>query len=211
MKTKPIKDLTGMEFDRLRVLEMVPERSPHGKVMWLCECRCGNMVRVSGNALKKRNTRSCGCLSREVTGAINRSHGMSRRPVYITWCAMKDRCYNPRNKKYGDYGGRGIYVCDRWRDSFENFLEDMGERPFPRAELDRLDNDGPYSPDNCKWATRRENMAHTRCSPTLTARGQTKTLQQWSAESGVNAGCIMQRVRSLGWDHEKAIFTPKQR
>ena len=134
------------------------------------------------------------------------THGMSGTPEYRAWKAMKDRCFNPNSKKYPNWGGRGITVCDRWLD-FENFLADMGSRPTAKHSLDRIDNDGDYSPKNCRWATKAEQNNNKRTNHLITIDDVTLTITQWAKKMGFNETVIYCRL-NRGWSEYDAVMTP---
>lgn len=160
-----IKNIEGQRFGRLVPIE-ITGTAPSGHKIWKCLCDCGSIFYATGNAMKRGNTLSCGCLRNYTTKVQSIKHGhMSGRkisPTYRSWITMKTRCDNPNMKYYYNYGGRGISYCKRWK-SFENFLEDMGNRP-EGTSLDRINNDGNYEASNCRWATRNEQNKNRRKS-----------------------------------------------
>jgi len=173
---------------------------------WECLCDCGIIKIIRGNDLKTRRTLSCGCLGKERRHAANTTHGMSNTPIFEVWCAIIQRCENPKHKSYDRYGGRGIKVCDRWRNSFQAFHDDMGIRP-KNTSIDRIDNNGDYEPSNCRWATKSEQSINTTRNIYITVNGITRTIREWERIQKFNAGIIGHRIRQ-GWPPEKAVFTP---
>ena len=174
------RDLTGMVFGRLKVIGFDSVRN--GSYYWLCECECGNRKSVQYSKLMRGHTRSCGCLASE----IRRKHGMSHTRLYNTWTNMKSRCTNPKDEFYKDYGGRGIKVCDEWMKSFSSFYEwAMNNGYADHLTIDRIDNDGDYTPDNCRWVDLKEQANNKRNNVTVTINGLTKTLAEWSEITGI--------------------------
>lgn len=135
----------------------------------------------------------------------------TRRPEYRVWSGIKTRCTNSKDKFFHCYGGRGIKVCDRWLNSFENFLADMGERPFRWSQLDRINCDGHYEPGNCRWTTPKENARNRSTSHILTVNGQSKTLAEWEEITGINYQVLWTRLTKLGWTPEETINTPARK
>lgn len=191
MAARPI--LTGLKFDRLYVNGFLEVRK--GQRIWSCTCDCGAIVDASTGELLRGEKRSCGCLHKEVTAARMRTHGKSKSTEYVIWDHMRDRCLNPSDPAYANYGGRGVSVCSRWAASFENFLADMGERPDGMT-LDRMDNDGPYSPENCRWATRKEQNRNRRDNRMVVVGGVEATLAEHCERTGIPYGRALYRLKA---------------
>ena len=183
-----------------------PSMRRDGRLFWPCRCACGTERLVYASSLRSGASKSCGCLSREVTGERATTHGESGDPQYVAWTQMKARCHRPSSEKFAIYGGRGITVCDRWRESYAAFLEDMGPRPEGHS-IDRIDVNGNYEPGNCRWATPREQGANLRKSRNLTRDGKTLCMSEWSRVTGLPIGTIFMRL-ALGWTVERTLTAP---
>lgn len=197
-------DLAGQRFGRLTVT------GPYRKRYWTCVCDCGTSAEVFGGSLTQGLTRSCGCLRNETTAARNRANATGQKerlPEFNVWVMMRARCQDPDGKSYDRYGGRGIKVCERWA-SFKAFFEDMGSRPTADHQIDRIDNDGPYSPENCRWATRIEQCNNRSDNRPITYQGVTRTLAEWARETGIKVHTIGARIDRLGWGVERSLTTP---
>lgn len=199
-------DLIGHVFGRLTVIAAAPKAVGRAGAVWACRCECGRVRQVDASSLKRRRrpTRSCGCLAQEITGDMARRHGGHDTPEYHAWHAMKQRCYLPTLKMYPRYGGRGITVCDRWRDSFPNFLADMGTRPTSGHSLDRINNDGHYEPSNCRWATIYQQNQNRENGRYLTHEGATLNLVTWAARTGISVQTLRRRV-AAGWPADELL------
>lgn len=180
-------DITGQRFYRLTVISVGGRANR--EFMWNCVCDCGGTAIIRGNALRKGLTRSCGCLlkeSREQFAASRRNVPARRRtPEYRTWKRMKGRCNDKNNKYFHRYGGRGIRVCERWRE-FDAFLADMGPRPSPKHSIDRIDVNGNYEPSNCRWATIVEQNNNRGNNRIICIEGRSDTLANWVRFTNIN-------------------------
>lgn len=202
------KDLTGQRFGRLTVTRFIGRDLRAKTSQWECLCDCGNTC-IATAAHLGRHTHSCGCLRRENSAAMHRIHGKTRTPEHGTWTWMRNRCLNPTNQRYSEYGGRGIKICERWLESFENFFADMGPRPSPQHSIERENNNGNYEPGNCKWATRTEQNRNSRQNVKLTHNGETLTVAEWTQRLGFKRATLYYRI-SAGWSVSRALTTPLQ-
>ena len=212
-------DLTGKRFGRLTVLRQATEKQ-NNRICWVCICDCGKKVIISGQSLRSGATKSCGCLLRE-TARKNlepsiRTHSQSKTRLYRVWCAMKRRCYNPNTDAYKHYGGRGIKVCDEWKNDFVSFQEWAlangydEEAKVGQCTIDRKDNNKDYSPENCHWVTQKEQTRNTRTNHYVEYQGETVTIAELSEITGIPYNKLQPRIKTLGWSAEKAVNTPFQ-
>lgn len=189
-------DIIGQRFGRLMVISEAEERTKCGEVKYLCQCDCGNTKIIAGTSLRYGKSKSCGCLLSESTAKRSRSHGKSKTRLFKIWAGMRDRCTNPNRREYKDYGGRGITVCKEWED-FQAFYDwSMANGYAENLTIDRVENDGPYSPDNCRWTTRKTQSNNTRQTVHITIDGETKNMEQWAATIGVARSTISRHVKS---------------
>jgi hypothetical protein len=188
------KDLVGQVFGRLTVCS--PSGiDKFGKRKWVCKCECGNESTVATGALTTGNTTSCGCWKLQVTGDSHRTHGMSKTPEYRIWSLMRNRCGDPGNRDYANYGGRGVTVDPRWQESFDAFFADVGLRPDPKYSLDRIDNAKGYEPGNVQWASQKTQCRNTRVNHLVTCGGVTLTVAEWSDRTGIPHRTIFRRLK----------------
>lgn len=198
------KDLVGKRFGRWIVTAYGGPGT--SGATWVCVCDCGTARRVNASALLAGTSRSCGCLSEELK-TERATHGHTRgghSPTFSVWRSMHARCSNPKHPSYQNYGGRGVKVCESWK-AFEAFLDDMGARPEGMT-LDRIDNDGSYCKENCRWISMKENSNNRRNNRLLTLHGKTHTVSQWAALTGLNESTI--RARLFRGDTDEEALRP---
>ncbi len=175
---------------------------------WNCICECGTECVIRGASLRNGTTKSCGCLQSEAArenGVATTKHGMHGTPEHRAWQSMIARCTNPKATGYEYWGGRGIRVCVKWRESFSAFLEEVGRRPSARHSLGRIENGGHYEPGNVRWETQAQQQNNRRSNRHLTVNGVTKTLSQWAASTGLLPETIASRLDRRGWPPELAV------
>lgn len=213
--------MIGEKFGRLVVIEEgTPYISPKAgtsHVRYKCKCICGNIKIIRKSSLISGFSQSCGCLAKELAKERATVHGNSGELLFSRWFDMIRRCNDSSRKDFKHYGGRGIKVCDRWENAatgFKAFVEDMSNEFVQGLELDRIDVNGPYCKENCKWSTRQEQVNNRRpiseggTGYYLTYNGITKTLKDWSSEVGLSWKCLYDRVEKLKWNPERALNTP---
>ena len=190
-------NIIGHKFSRLTVISECENRTLQGKVQFNCLCECGNIIKTVGSKLKSGHTKSCSCLQKEkvkMNKELNKTHGLSKTVMYYTYMTMISRCYNVKNKAYKNYGQRGIKVCDRWLNSFEFFLEDMGEKPTKQHSIDRINVNGDYEPCNCKWSTRIEQENNKRTNVYINYKGKNYTIAELSRVLNINYHTLRHRT-----------------
>lgn len=196
------KDLTGQRFGRLTVIERAPSRTTGSKpvTMWRCRCDCGKITTVSSGSLERKTTVSCGCKKRK--------HGFSHKErLYETWKNMRRRCSDPTNKRWEQYGGKGIKVCAEWSDYAAFRAWAMANGYADNLTIDRIDVNGDYCPENCRWATAKEQMNNMTKNRHLTYDGKTMTMAQWANALGVTYSTVLHRVQR-GWSVERIVSQP---
>ena len=201
-------DLTGKRFGRLVVVER--DFSYKKAAYWRCRCDCGNETTVQSVHLRSGATQSCGCLHMENAFKSNwSSHGGYKTRLYAEWTGMKGRCYNMKNHRYPDYGGRGIKVCPEWRNSFVSFRDwALANGYQDDLTIERKDVNGDYCPENCCWATQKEQQNNRRNNHYIIYQGRRQTIKQWAEETRINEAAIYSRVNKLGWPPERALTEP---
>ena len=207
-----VKNLTGMRFNKLLVIryEGIRSKGRERFSRWLCKCDCGNETIALGIHIKIGNTKSCGCLSIEHArnmGFSKRTHGLSKSKERYAWEHMIKRCYSKTTDQFKNYGARGIIVCERWH-IFENFIEDMGMATSKKHSLDRIDVNGNYCKDNCRWATQKQQQQNRRNNYIIEHLGEKKSLAEWCDILGLKYKLIYARLKQLGWSVDDAFTKP---
>lgn len=202
-------DISGRRFGRLIVVERVG--TIRGQAAWRCECDCGKTAIVPSHDLKRGSTKSCGCYAADLSRQRLETHGMTKTRIFRIWTGMLSRCSNNKDCAFVFYGGHGISVCDEWRNDFARF-HDWSIRNGYKKDLtiDRIDNNGNYCPDNCRWASPRVQANNRRTTRYLTVMCETKTISEWADIYGIKYGTIFCRLKD-GWDEEKAVITKVRR
>ena len=206
------KDYTGQKFSRLLVIQRL--RQYDGKnTFYKCKCDCGKDTIVDARNLTTGNTKSCGCFQQEQRIAVNTTHNGTYSKLYTIWCGMKARCYNPKCERYKNYGARGITICDEWLHDFNAFrawainngyIKDSKSGEYT---IDRIDINGNYEPNNCRFTNLKEQMNNTTRNRFIEYNGEIKTIAQWSDSTGINQSCLLRRLNS-GWSIKKVLTTP---
>jgi hypothetical protein len=204
------EDLTGRRFGMLVVIKRA-HTDKYRYVRWETLCDCGKTSIQIGSLLRRGHTKSCGCLRAIVSSKLTLTHGQSSTPLFQNWLSIIDRCTNPNNLGWKNYGGRGISISPKWRHDFSAFACDVGPRPSPDHSLDRYPNaDGNYEPGNVRWATRSEQARNKRTNVWITAQGKTLCVQDWAQLTGIRRSTLSQRL-AAGWPHEDVVGVPVQK
>lgn len=198
-------DLSGRKYGNWRVVRFLGKTKSNNSV-WIARCKCGFRKNVVGTDLVTGKTKSCGCLRDSLARLRSTTHGFYGTPEYYSWNAMKNRCLNPRNQGFRNYGGRGIKVCKRWF-RFEEFLKDMGRKPSSRHSIERIKNSGHYCPSNCKWGTKVEQGNNRRTNHKLLLNGRILNASQWAELLRMKRGTLYNRL-VRGWPVNLALKTP---
>lgn len=206
---KPLIDLSGRRFGNWIVLHHhhAKQRPVGWFHFWMCKCACGTEKTVLSSALRYGTSLSCGCLRKALISKNRTTHGDSRSAEFSVWKGILERCYNKRFVGYQYYGGRGITVCDSWRNSYSSFLKDMGRRPSAKHSIDRIDSSAGYAPGNCRWVDSKTQARNRRSNTRLFFKGETHCIAGWSELTGISPNAISMRLRS-GWTVHETLTTP---
>lgn len=209
-----MNDLIGQKFGRLTVIEVsnkIQKYNNHGIkdgyiYYYKCQCECGNIIEVSRNSLRFNKTKSCGCLKSELSAQRKTTHGLRKHRIYRIYYGMINRCYNTNEKCYCNYGGRGIEICDEWKNDFKSFYNwSLANGYNDNLSIDRINVNGNYEPTNCRWITMTEQAGNKRSNHLLTFNNQTHSLSEWSKITGIKAPTIRARINKYNWSVEEAL------
>jgi hypothetical protein len=207
IKHMHIKNMSGKQFGRL-VVGNISHKDKRGNWHWNCKCECGNLCIINGASLRSGFTQSCGCYKKDAQYSTFLQHGVANTKLAAVRTHMLQRCYNIKNKSYHNYGGRGITVCEAWRTNPISFYDWAFSSGYKVGlSLDRINNDGNYEPDNCRWVGRKEQSNNTRANHYITYKGETKTIANWTEELQFSNGLISSRLLK-GWTEEEALTLP---
>lgn len=206
LKGQRIGRLVVIEFDKITV-------APNGRTtrFWKCACDCGNVISVRTSSLKDGNTKSCGCLKKDLVSQVNYKHGQKGTRLYRIWGTMKKRCYYPKHKNYMNYGGRGITICEEWlgEHGFENFASwALNNGYSDELTIDRIDNRKGYSPENCRWATATEQQNNRRNNVKYFYEGKSLSAKEWANTKGIPLRTLLNRLYIQKWSIERALTEP---
>jgi hypothetical protein len=207
MKFKTSLSSVGQKFGQLTVTSVLigkPDKRGRCPITAICKCDCGKTHTSLLCHIRSGKTVSCGCYKAMNSSKRFTKHGLSKSKEYRAWQSMKDRCHNPRNPRFRDYGGRGIRVCEKWRNDFSSFYKDVGHMPSAGYEADRKNNEGDYDPRNFRWATLKEQARNKRTSHNITYKNQTRTLAEWSEMMGISRSVLHYRLKK-GWSVERVL------
>lgn len=208
-------DIVGNKYYKLSVCEYLG-KNKNSKHIYSCNCDCGKQTVVTRNNLMSGNTKSCGCLYKEINHVTNYIHGGTsrnkRENLYMVWDSIKSRCNNPNHHAYKRYGGRGIKMCDEWENDYNAFREwSINNGYQDNLTIDRIDNNGNYSPDNCRFVSYKANERNKNNNHKITFNGKTMCLTEWSDETGISYGVLNQRINIRHWPIERALTRPVTR
>jgi len=205
-----MENIIGNRYGKLTVVELYGKDKHHNQI-YRCICDCGNEQFASAYRLKSASVKSCGCLKKEQPKKAFTTHGLRNHQLYIRWYKMKSRCNNPQDPRYKDYGGRGIRICSEWENDLRKFYEwSMTHGYSENLTLDRIDNDGDYTPDNCRWTDSYTQAANKRNNHCITLNGQTKILAEWCRIYNISPVCVVGRLHR-GWSEMNALTIPPKR
>lgn len=200
-----LNDLKGQKFGRLTVLDRDLSKTKHD-AWWFCQCDCGKIISTMGARLKNNSCKSCGCLQKELISCRQKTHGETKTRLYNLWQKMKYRCYNKKSKDYKNYGGRGITICDEWKNDFVNFKNWAISNGYnENLTIDRIDNNGNYEPNNCRWVTIKEQSRNTRVNRNYEYKGKMICTQELAEIAGISGATLRYRLNA-GYSLEEAMF-----